>query len=101
MRVLVLDRGAKFPLSPEQLGPLLGQFADWRERYRSKMESFEWFVNGGGFGVTNVEDEQELYQMMLEYPFVFSDDVEVLPIIDGDTALAATRQAFAATASGG
>jgi hypothetical protein len=38
--------------------------------------------------------------MMLEYPFAFTDDVEVLPVIDGDTALAATRQAFAAMGAG-
>ena len=100
MRVLVLDRGSKVPLQPEHFGPLLDAFADWRERYRSKMESFEWFISGGGFGVVDVADERELHQMMLEYPFAFSDEIEVHPIVDGDTALAATRETFAAMMSG-
>jgi hypothetical protein len=100
MRVLVLDRGPKFPLPPEQFGPMLDAFAEWRERHRSKMESFEWFINAGGFGVVEVADERELQTIMLEFPFAFTDDIEVHPIIDGDTALAATREAWAAKMAG-
>jgi hypothetical protein len=101
MRVLVIDRGAKFPLTPEQFVPMLDAFADWRERYRPKMESFEFFVDGGGFGVVNVADEKELNQMMIEFPFAFTDDVEVRPVIDGDTALQQFRDAMAAAAPPG
>ena len=96
MRVLILDRGPKFPLTPDQVGPMLDQFVDWRDRYRSKMESFEFFINGGGFGVVNVADEKELNQMMLEFPFAFTDELELHPVIDGDTALAQVREALAA-----
>jgi hypothetical protein len=95
VRFLVLDRGAKFPLAPEHLGPMLDAFAEWRERYRGKMESFEWFLNGGGFGVVDVADERELHAMILELPFAFTDTIEVHPVIDGDTALAATREIWA------
>jgi hypothetical protein len=96
MRFLVLDRGSKFPLPPEQFPAMLEQFAAWRERYRGRMESFEWFLNGGGFGVVDVENANELHQMMLEFPFAFTDDVEIHPIIDGDQALAQTREAMKA-----
>jgi hypothetical protein len=100
MRVLILDRGAKFPLTPEQLGPMVEQFAGWREKYRAKMESFEFFVDGGGFGVVNVADEKELNQMLMELPFTFTDDIKVHTIIDGDFALQQLRDAFAAAPSG-
>ena len=96
MRVLVLDRGSKFPVPPEQLAPMLDAFAEWRERHRAKMESFEFFVEGGGFGVVDVADEKELNQMMLEFPFAFVDEIEVRPVVDGDVALGQLRGAVAA-----
>jgi hypothetical protein len=64
------------------------QFRQWRERWRGKMESFEFFVDGnGGFGVVNVSDEHELQQMMLEYPFSLYDNVELRVVVDGDVSL--------------
>jgi hypothetical protein len=95
MRVLVLDRGSRFPISPEQMPMMLEQFAEWRDRYRDKMESFEFFITGGGFGVVNVNDERELNQMMLEFPFAFTDELEVHPVVDGDAALKQAREAMA------
>jgi hypothetical protein len=64
------------------------QFTQWRERWRDKMESFEFFADGdGGVGVVNVSDEHELQQMMIEYPFSFFDNVELRIVVDGDTSL--------------
>lgn len=94
MRVFITDRGTRFPPPPEQLPALADQFAGWRDRWRDKMESFEFFSdNNGGFGVVNVADETELYQLMSEYPFGPFDDVEARPIVDGDTALPRFREA--------
>ena len=98
MRVCVIDRGSKFPVPPEQMPAMMDQFVEWRERWRPKMESFDWFVDGGGCGVVNVDDEAELHQMMLEYPFAFVDDVEMKPVVDGDRALAQAREAMRALA---
>jgi hypothetical protein len=81
------------------MGPMLARFSEWRERHRTKMESFEWFVSGGGFGVVEVADEQELYRLMLEFPFAFTDEIEVRPVVDGDRALQSTREALAALAA--
>jgi hypothetical protein len=101
MRVLVFDRESKFPIPPEQLAPMLEQFAEWRERKRPKMESFEFFVEGGGFGIVNVADETELNRMMLEFPFAFTDEIDVRPVIDGDAALRQVREALAARTAAG
>ncbi len=87
MRVLVISR-QKFPVPPEQLPPMMEAFAAWRERYRSYMESFDFFVSGGGgCGIVNMPDEAMLGQMFMEYPWGLSSDVELHLLMDGDTAL--------------
>ena len=92
MRALVLVEPL-FPVPPEQFPGLLGAFADWRERHRGSMESFEFFVGGGGgFGVVNVPDEAALNRMMVEYPFTPYSTIRVRPILDGDTALEQWRE---------
>jgi hypothetical protein len=100
MRVCVIDRGARFPIPPEQMPVLWQQFRDWRERWRGKMESFEFFADDGGFGVVNVTDEHELQQMMLEYPFSFLDHVELRIVIDGDVSLDRWGQAIEQASAG-
>ena len=92
MRTVVIVR-PQFPVPPDQLPTLFDGFADWRERYRDSMESFEFFAGGGGgFGVFNVPDEATLNQIMVEYPLLPFSEVEVHPLVDGDTALDQWRQ---------
>ena len=65
------------------------RFAEWREQYRDHLQSFEFFAGSpGGFMVINVADEVILNRLMAEYPLVAYVDIDVRPIIDGDTALA-------------
>ena len=92
MRAMVITRPQSPP--PLDLFPaLFDRFADWRERYRDRMESFEFFAGGGGgFGVVNVADEATLNQIMVEYPLLPFSEVEVHPLVDGDTALNQWRQ---------
>ena len=67
------------------------QFTQWRDRWRERMESFEFFPEGGGFAVVNVADEAELQRMTIEYPFSQHNELEVRPIIDGDASLETWR----------
>ena len=100
MRVLVTAR-PKFFVPPDQFSALIQAFADWRERYRSHMEAFEFFAcSAGGFALFNVPDEAALNQITIEYPFSPFADIESLPILDGDTALQ-QWQAAAQAMSGG
>ena len=95
MRVCVIDRCPRFRVPPEQVPALWEQFIQWRERWREKMESFEFFADGnGGFGVVDVADENELQQMMIEYPFSVFDKVELHIVIDGDVSLERWGQAI-------
>ena len=99
MRFVVIDRGPRFPIPPEQMPAIWQQFVAWRERYRSRMESFEFFIgDGGGFGVVDVDSAEELQQMMIEYPFLMADQVEVKAIADGDASLRQWGEAFQAMA---
>jgi len=73
---------------PEQLPSIMERFAEWREQYRERTESFEFFAGGGGgFMVVNVPNEVELNQMMAEYPLIPYLEMDVRPLIDGDTGL--------------
>jgi hypothetical protein len=67
---------------------LLQAFKGWREKWRPKMEAFEFFaVGAGGWGVINVADEVEASQVMMEYPFAPFSANELLPTVNGDEAL--------------
>jgi hypothetical protein len=88
MRFIAITRLIS-PVPPEQLPSIMERFAEWREQYRDHLQSFEFFAgSSGGFMVINVADEVMLNQLMAEYPFLNYLDIEVRPIIDGDTALA-------------
>ena len=92
MRVFILVE-PKFFVPPDMFPDLLEGFANWRERYKDRMESFEFFAGGGGgFGVLNVADEATLNQIMIEYPFTPFSELTSHPILDGDTALNQWRQ---------
>jgi hypothetical protein len=92
MRVFILVE-PKFFVPPDMFPDLLEGFANWRERYKDRMESFEFFAGGGGgFGVFNVADEATLNQMVIEYPFTPFSELTSRPILDGDTALNQWRQ---------
>ena len=87
MRVLITAR-SEFPLPPEQIPVLVQGFAAWRERYRDRMEAFYFLAaGGGGGGIFNVQSEEELSQMFIEWPFTPFVHVEATPIVDGDVTL--------------
>jgi hypothetical protein len=51
------------------------------------MEVFEFFLGGGGFGIFEVDDAEELHRIMLQNPIFFVSDTDVTPIVDGDVAM--------------
>jgi len=86
MRFAVIVR-PKHQLRPEEMPMVHQAFSAWREQYRDRMDVFEFFLGGGGFGIVDVDDAEELNRMLLRNPVVFIGETEVLPILDGDVAL--------------
>ena len=88
MRALVIVEPGPVSPPPDALVPMLEAFAAWRERWRPKMEAFEFFAGrGGGWGVFNTDDT-ELSQAMMEFPLMPFSSIQVHPTVDGDDALA-------------
>ncbi len=95
MRVYIADRGTRFQPPQEQVPALWDEFAEWRNRWRNKMETFQFFTDGnGGFCIANLADETELQKMVIDYPFTQFDELEVRVIADGDASLKQWREAL-------
>jgi len=92
MRTLVISEPGPVSPPPEAIPLLLEAFRGWRERWRPKMEAFEFFVTGGGWGVVNTVDETELSQCIMEFPFGPFSAVQARPTVNGDEALARLTQ---------
>jgi hypothetical protein len=89
MRTLVIAEAGPVSPPPEATLMILEAFKAWRDKWRSKMEMFEFFAGrGGGWGVLNTADEVELSQMMNEFPLAPFSVVQVHPTVNGDEALA-------------
>lgn len=97
MRTLIVSEPGTLPPSPEAVPLLVEAFAAWRERWRPKMESFEFFVAGGGWAVLNTTDETELSQCIMEYPFGPYSAVSARPTVNGDEALVRLTQTMKQT----
>ncbi len=101
MRALVIAR-QKMPPPVEMLPALVQGFHAWRDKYRDKLESFSFFVSStGGFAILNAEDENEAYQILLEWPLTPFSEIEVLPFVDGDHALSRWSAQMEGMAAGG
>lgn len=87
MRVCVLVE-PKFQAPPEMMPKLLQAMGGWREKWRSKMSTFEfWAGAAGGMAIVDVANETELSQMMMEFPFGPFSDIHPRLITNGDDAL--------------
>ena len=98
MRVVIIYRPRNAP-PPEAAPEMFQMTADWLTRYRDSFEVLEFFANGGGLGITDVDDSADVQRMMAEHPFTPFMDVEVRPVVGADTALQNLQEA-AAAASG-
>lgn len=84
------------PLPPEAMQQMLAAFAAWREQWKPHMESFYFFVQGkGGCGVIDTPDEATMFAMCSSFPFAPFSDMRLMPVMDGDVALANLTRMFA------
>ncbi len=95
MRLLVNTR-SKHPIPPEMMIGLLDAMSAWADRHTKsgKIERI-WGSAGvpGGGGIVNVDSLEEFHAIMAEFPFGPFSEIEVIPIVELNTALATVRQA--------
>jgi hypothetical protein len=98
MRVAIIYRPRS--AAPFEAGPLLmGALGQWVEKYTSRFETLEFFVAGGGLVLADLDDSAELNRIVAENPFTPFMDVEIRPVVDPGSAMAAFGEMVAALAA--
>jgi hypothetical protein len=95
MRVAVIYR-PRSPVPPERAEELVQRVIQWSARYGDRIETGGYFAGGGGLAVTDLGDSAELHRMLMEHPYTPFCDVECLPLVDRETALATLQDVIAA-----
>lgn len=84
------------------LAGLIDAMQGWRSRYASKFDQIWAFagIQGGG-GILNVDTIEEMDAVMREFPFLPVSDVEIIPLVDIDNALAGAKGQIQQMMAGG
>jgi hypothetical protein len=100
MRFLVITK-SKHLLPPEVSARLIDGIGPWRSKYAEKFEQIWGFagIQGGG-GIVNVNSLEELDAIMSEFPMQATSDIEIIPLVDLDSALQRAKQAAEAVTAG-
>jgi hypothetical protein len=82
MKYLVVAR-PRDQIPPEQVLMLTEAAKQWYDRYEDRLESFGNFASGGGYGLISADDEQALWSIIWEMPFIPFSEVTVDPVWPG------------------
>ena len=94
MKLAVIYRPRSTP--PLEAMPMMMEgMAQWLNAYEGKFDSVYFFAGGGGFGVGDFDDADEVQKMTAEHPFTLFSEVEIRPIVDPQTALKSLQEAAA------
>jgi hypothetical protein len=100
VKALVIGR-PKFQVPPD-MAPMITQGAlDWYDRYKDRFVEFGTFLGGGGFGVVEIDDVDELNKMISEMPFVTFSEMTVELYVEGDKGLRQFQESLAAMMGAG
>ncbi len=78
---------------------LMGALGQWVENYSKGFSTLEFFVTGGGLVLADIDDSAELHRIVAENPFTPFMDVEIMPVVEPGTAMAAYGEVAAAFAT--
>ena len=78
---------------------LMGALGEWVENHSKRFSTLEFFVIGGGLVLADIDDSAELNRIVAENPFTPFMDVEIMPVVDPGTAMAAYGEVVAAFAA--
>ena len=73
---------------------LMGALGQWVEQYSKRFSTLEFFVIGGGLVLADIDDSAELNRIVAENPFTPFMDVEIMPVVEPGTAMAATVRSW-------
>lgn len=86
--------------APLEAGPILmGALGQWLEKYSNRFSTIEFFVIGGGLVLADFDDSVELNRILAENPFTPLMDVEIMPLVDPNAAMANYGEIVAAMAA--
>jgi muconolactone delta-isomerase len=94
MRFAIIYRPGDIPAPPEQLPDMVQATGDWMQRYEGRVEGVQFFVGGGGFGIIDTDDPDELARLIAEHPFTPYAEIEIRPLIDPARALGILQEAY-------
>ena len=77
---------------------LMGALGQWVESYSKRFSVLEFFVIGGGLVLADIDDSAELHRIVAENPFTPFMDVEIMPVVEPGTAMAAYGEVAVALA---
>ena len=84
---------------PEMLPMMIEGTQQWLDKYGDKFATLWWFAGGGGLGISDKMDENEIMRMMAEHPWTPYCDVDVQICVDPRSGIDAFRQVMAERAA--
>jgi muconolactone delta-isomerase len=94
MRFAIIYRPGNNPAPPEQIPDMVQAMGDWMQRHGERLETTEFFVGGGGFGIIDTDDPDVVQRLITENPFTPYAEIELRPLIDPQTALGILGEAY-------
>jgi hypothetical protein len=97
MRVAVIYRPRS--AAPVEAGPMLMEaLGHWVETHSQRFSTLEFFVAGGGLVLADIDDSAELHRIVAENPFTPFMEVDILPVVEPQAAMAVYGEVMAALA---
>src|SRR4026207_724621 len=94
MRFAIIYRPGTSAPPPEQIPNMAQATGEWMQRHGSELESVEFFVAGGGFGVIATDGMEQVQRLIAENPFTPYSEIEIRPLIDPAAAIGILQEAY-------
>ncbi|HEX3325867.1 MAG TPA: DUF3303 family protein [Actinomycetota bacterium] len=95
MRFAIIYRPGPSAPPAEEISDIAQRTGEWMQRHGGALESVEFFVGGGGFGIIDTDDVGLVQRLIAENPFTPYAEIEVRPLIDPATAIGILQEAYA------
>jgi hypothetical protein len=94
MRFAIIYRPGTSAPPPEQIPNMAQATGEWMQRHGSELESVEFFVAGGGIGIIDTDEIEQVQRLIAENPFTPYSEIEIRPLIDPAAAIGILQEAY-------